>query len=125
MESDQIRIAALEDAVRELRAQLEELQRERTPSLRFGLRCYACGGERVLHIRQVLEGTYGKSVPLSLGATESMWSGHKPGDPLEVFVCRGCGLVEWYASGFSKLEVDGKSIVELVREVPTPTDPYR
>ena len=125
METDQARITALELAITELRAQLELLREERRPSMGRSLKCFACDGERILHVREILEGGYSKSAPLSLGSTVSTWTGHKPGDPLEVYVCRNCNLVEWYATGFGKLEIDGKTVIELTRESLPSRDPYR
>lgn len=115
------RFAALEQAVAELHARLDHVPRG---SMQQTLRCPACGGDRILHVRRVLEATRTESMPLSLGSKFNSWRGHQPGDPLELFVCRGCGLVEWHATGLDKLEVDGVNVVELTREKPA-GEPYR
>jgi hypothetical protein len=124
MPSPEDRIASLEAAVASLREQLENIRQNPSPSMRAG-RCPSCRGDRILHFRKIREQTHGGLVDLSL-QQHKRFLGFKPGDPLEAFACRACGLVEWHVTSFDKLEVDGETVVEHVSEPPPPSDdPYR
>ena len=123
------RIAALELEVGELRAALAA-ERTQIRTMRQTLRCPSCGGRRILHVRRIDEAsaTLGFTNALSLTKTSLSWGGVEAGEPLQVFACRACGLVEWYAPKLASIEVDGDTIVELVGDDPAvgpPSTPYR
>src|SRR5688572_2430098 len=113
MENVEARLAALELAVNELRSQLDQA-RTRIRTMRQTFQCPSCGGKRVLHFRRVNESGVKGLTPLSLNTQYSIWWGAKEGDPLEVYVCRACGLLEWHASNLHGLKPDGNNIIELV-----------
>ena len=133
MENVEARLAALEVTVDDLRAQLREaharLDDERTKirTMRLTHRCPSCHAGRILHFRRIPEVGDQGIVPLALNTKYSGWWGTQEGDPLEVFVCRACGLLEWHAPAVDKLEPDGTTIVELTYQEPAKPegDPYR
>ncbi|HEY5927122.1 MAG TPA: hypothetical protein VIV11_35785 [Kofleriaceae bacterium] len=133
METVEARLAALDLAVEDLRAQLREAharldeERTRIRTMRLTHVCPSCGGKRVLQFRRVNEVGDSGVVPLSLNTKYRMWSGVHEGDPLEAYVCRACGLVEWHAPAVDKLVPDGTTIIELTDPEPAPPerDPYR
>lgn len=119
------RLMALELAVSELRAELDAA-RTRIRTMRQTLTCPSCGGRRILHFRYINESNALGLTPLSLTTQYSGWRGVLPGDPLEAFICKQCGLLEWHASGLENIEPDGEQVVELVHdEDAPPTPPYR
>ncbi|HEY5952706.1 MAG TPA: hypothetical protein VIV40_44710 [Kofleriaceae bacterium] len=121
------RVAALEVAITTLRVELET-QRTRIRTMRDTHQCASCGGKRILHFRRINEsGGRAGLIALSLNTTYKRWLGtHQEGDPLEAYVCRACGLLEWHATGLDAVKPDGVNIVEIGDE-PTPsnTEPYR
>lgn len=116
-------IEALRATVDELRAELDaargELARVRGAlgvNMREHHRCRACGCNRVLHSVEVLDRHYGQREKLSL-QQPSMWRSQAVGE-FEVYVCTGCGYVEWYIKDVDALEPDGERL--LVLEGPDP-----
>ena len=107
------RMGMLERTIAELRLQLDREQ-TRVRTMRQTFQCPSCHGRRVLHFRRINEAGKQELLPLSLSTGYSFWWGAREGDPLEVYVCRACGLLEWHAPHIDKLEPDGKNIIELV-----------
>lgn len=119
------RVVALELAVAELRAELDAA-RTRIRTMRQTLQCPSCGGRRILHFLRIHESNDQGLTPLSLTTRFSGWWGVQAGDPLEAFVCKQCGLLEWHASGLENVKPDGVHVVELGHdEDAPPTPPYR
>jgi hypothetical protein len=132
--SVEARIAALEAQVTELSRlvseQRDELDERRIRhSMARTLTCPACGGGSIIVVKQVKDFAHAEFIPLSLNPRASMWKGIVPGDPLHVYVCKECRLVEWRVDSLDHLEPDGVTIVELQRpddddDVPG-NEPYR
>jgi hypothetical protein len=123
------RITALELEVGELRAALAA-ERTQIRTMRQTLRCPSCGGRRILHVRRINGASAALGFPNALSLTEAAvsWGGVVEGEPLQVFACRACGLVEWHAPKLASVEADGETIVELVGDDPAaapPSTPYR
>ena len=126
MENVEARLAALELAITELRAQLDH-ERTRIRTMRLTHRCPACGGKHLLHFRRIDEAGGRGLVPLALDNKFSAWWGISEGEPLQLFGCRKCGLLEWYAPTINRVKPDGEAIVEIVGEEPSlpSSEPYR
>jgi hypothetical protein len=126
MEKVEARLAALELAVDELRKQLEH-ERARIRTMRMTHMCPACQGKRILRFRRINEAGGKGLVPLSLDTKHSTWWGTQEGHPLEAYVCRDCGLVEWQAPGVKHITPDARTIIELVYQEPSSGggEPYR
>lgn len=125
MEKLEARLVALELAVTELRSQLER-ERTRIRTMRQTLQCPSCGGRRILHFRRIHEVGNAGVVPLSLNTKYSAFWGTREGDPLEAYVCKGCGLLEWHASQLDNVTPDGVNVIELGHDDPAPpSEPYR
>jgi hypothetical protein len=128
------RLAALEAQVAELTRLVAEQRSELDArkiwhSMARTLTCPACGGGSIVVVKQVKEFAHMEFVPLSLNPRMSMWKGLVPGDPLHVYVCKDCRLVEWHVDSVEHLAPDGVTIIELTRpdddeDVPS-DDPYR
>jgi hypothetical protein len=133
MENVDARLTALEVAVSDLRALVAQLEnrltaeRTRIRTMRHTLQCPSCTGRRILHVRTIHEASDSGLAPLALNTQFDGWTGVKPGDPLQAYVCRNCGLLEWHATGHRSLTADGTDIVELVGEdgAPPQGEPYR
>ena len=89
---------ALEAAAREL----AELRRRVERTMRSELVCPVCSGEEIAHVFHVLDQDYGQRKAQAL-VQPSAWSGKTEGE-LEAFICRSCGLVEWYAKNPRELQ---------------------
>lgn len=113
------RLAALESEVASLRA-------NRTGSMRDTQCCPACGGRSILVFTQVTERGHMDRISIGALAHATSWRGVKDLAPLQAFVCRACGKVEWYATGLEDVAVDG-TIVRLLEGAPDSSDagPYR
>jgi hypothetical protein len=126
------RLAALEAQVAELSRRVAEQQdeldeRQIWHSMARTLTCPACGGGSIIVVKQVKEFAHMEFVPLSLNPRVSMWKGLVPGDPLHVYVCKECRLVEWHVDSTEHLVPDNVNIVVLKRpddDEPS-DDPYR
>lgn len=126
-------IAALEAKVAELTHLVAEQQDALTErrirhSMARTLTCPACGGGSILLVKDVKDFADEEFIPLSLNPSASIWKGIEPGDPLHVYVCKACRLVEWRVDSLEHLVPDGEAIVELQRpdddDAPS-NEPYR
>lgn len=107
------RIDELERVVTDLRDRLA--QREVRHSMARTLTCPACGCGTILVVTQVKDATDAGLVNLTLNPSTSIWRGLQPGDPLKVYVCKDCKLVEWHARSIAHLQPNGSDVVELRR----------
>ena len=118
------RVEALERLVTDLRDRLA--RREVRHSMARTLTCPACAGGTFLVVHAVKDARDSNLINFSLNPRESMWVGVKEGDPVQVYVCKACKLVEWYAT--ADLAADGVNIVEVRRPddgAPPSGKPYR
>ena len=121
-------IARLEAEIARLRQEVEAL-RARGPgaSMRAAQQCPACGGKKLLHVSNLQEWTHGGLTPMAL-LHEKRWYGPKNVAGLEAFICGGCGLVEWYATGLEGLNAETALHEKVAVIDPTPPGgegPYR
>lgn len=126
------RIAALEARVAELTRKVAEQrdvldERQIWHSMARTLTCPACRGGSILVVKQVKDFADTEFIPLSLNPSSSIWNGVMPGDPLHVYVCKNCRLVEWRVDSLDHLVPDGETIVELQRpdDAVPKAEPYR
>ena len=123
------RIAALEAAVVELRAEVARARRPMMRSMRVTHRCPSCNGGRLFHFRNIKDvANDGAVLNLSLQKDYSAWWGLKlSAGELEAYACQGCRLVEWHAATLDDVRPDGKEVVEIIAPVePELADgPYR
>ena len=119
-----LRLAAMEKEVALLRAEVEALRAGRAPTIRASGRCPACGGDKAVHVPEVMEETPGLAKPLALTG-EKGWLGRKPVAPFEVYACATCGFVEWYVSSFEGVQIDGKTIIDASANQGPDGGPYR
>ena len=127
MENVEARLAALELAVTELR---EELARERSRirTMRQTHQCPSCGSKRIVYFLRINESANTMDGVLPLGLdTHRSWRGTEGRNPLHLYACRGCGLVEWHAPYLEYIKADGKTVFEVETDAPAPgpPDPYR
>jgi hypothetical protein len=129
--SVEARIAALETQVAELSRLVAEqrdalAERKIWHSMARTLSCPSCGGGSIIAVRQLrLPGL----VDLTLSPPASLWKGYQAGDPLVVYVCKECKLVEWRVHTLDHLVPDGKNVFEMRRpdddSAQSSGDPYR
>lgn len=124
------RMAELEARLGALDEQLAEMRAKRRGSMREDARCPACGGGELIHVKRATQVTDTAVVPLGLDHKQT-WRGVKTGGTFEYYVCRGCRLVETYATALDELLAgvakDGDNITTLSSPVDTPPGggPYR
>jgi hypothetical protein len=116
------------DAVRTelaaVRAKLDALVSARGQTMAGQVRCPGCGGQALLHLRAVLDRAHGANrKPFSIAQKGILFD--RAIGQFEAYVCRGCGLVEWYVPDLTGVEVDGETIRELDGSAPEPGGPYR
>jgi hypothetical protein len=87
--------------------------------------CAGCAGKDRCRVRVVREtGSHGHS-PMAVVLERGLLFSWAAGG-FEVVVCRGCGLVEWYAYGIETLKPDPASGISLVEPAAAPPEgPYR
>lgn len=131
------RIAALEQQVTRLSEQLAELGRSvdtarghLTLSMRKQLRCPACGARSLLHFAHVRDHNYGNAFAPMAVELRGMVS-TTPFGEFEIYVCRACGIVEWYIKGAGEIDPEqlDKKNRENIRiidnDLPEGDGPYR
>jgi len=116
-------LAAVREELGVLRAQLDALTTARGLTMAGQVRCPGCGGRKVLHATKVLDRKDG--FPRTLAVAETAGFGHRSLGEFQVYICQGCGLVEWYVPDLSGIKVDGKTVRELDGSSPEPDGPYR
>jgi hypothetical protein len=113
-----------------LREQVDALSRAITNArgqikltMRAQIRCPGCGAIDLLHAREVLDrGESNWRNPMSVAKKGIIRD--KPIGRFEVYVCTGCGLVEWYCDA-GHVEPDGERIRALRGVDPSSTGPFR
>ena len=114
------RVQQLEEQLAAVTRDLEQI-RPQSDSMRDRVRCPACGGRSILHAHKVVDRDQGQGT-LAV-STKGLWA-PKPVGQFEIYVCSGCGLVEWHVVNPAEIEIDGE-VVE-VHEVRDPVaGPYR
>ncbi|MBW2526279.1 MAG: hypothetical protein JRI23_19010 [Deltaproteobacteria bacterium] len=98
-------VARLEREVAELRAELAELRSRREGSMAADRRCPVCGHRTILHATEVLDRSEAGRSKLAL-QQPSIWRAKGAGE-FEVFVCTGCGRVEWRVKDLDSVAIDG------------------
>lgn len=102
------RLAALEAEIGALRRELHAADRRRGGTMAETGRCPACGGRKLLHALEILDGDGGGRNKLAL-AQPSIWSSRRVGH-LQAYICAGCRLVEWHVESLADVEPDGLRI---------------
>ena len=88
----------------------------------------SCGSRRIVYFLRINESANTMDGVLPLGLdTSSSWRGTEGRNPLHLYACRSCGLVEWHAPYLDYIKPDGKTVFELEPDTPPPgpSDPYR
>jgi hypothetical protein len=122
------RLVTLEASLAELRVELARVTAKRLGSMRQTLRCPACGGGKLFHIRAVKDITDSGTTDLALQKEISIWGRVKlNAGVLEAYACRSCRLVEWCAASLDNVEADGEDVLEVNAPVEPELDdgPYR
>lgn len=84
-----------------------QLRRRLDLSMRKDHICPRCEHDEVVHSPTVLDSTDSLRVSMAI-IKPSVWSSKTEGE-FEVYVCRGCGFVEWYVKEPGKLGSHRKS----------------
>ncbi len=99
-------------------------------TMRRRQRCPACAAQSILHFATVRDHNYGDAfAPMALELRGILST--TPIGEFEIYVCRGCGLVEWYVKGAgeidpAKLDKHNRASVTLIEhEPPAPGGVYR
>jgi hypothetical protein len=116
-------LAAVKEELGAVRAQLDALTTARGLTMAGQVRCPGCGGRKLLHATKVLDRKDGFS--RSLAVAETAGFGHRRLGEFQVYICQGCGLVEWYVPDLSGIVADGKTVRELDASTPDAGGPYR
>jgi len=106
------RIAAMEAKIDDLQAQIAKLGQR--GSMHQTFTCPACGNGNILAVNQVKSPSGMGGTPLALKSYRRWFEGPE-GDPLYVYVCTACRLVEWHVHSLVHLAPDGETVVELTR----------
>jgi hypothetical protein len=110
------RIAALEVTIDELRAEIKRLALRN--SMERTLTCPACGGGRIIGVKQVFGYTSEMAYALRLIASDD-WK-KSGGNILQAYVCKNCCLIEWRTHTADGLVADGKLVIEFDRATEAP-----
>jgi hypothetical protein len=122
------RITELEREIEALRARLDVLA-QGSPgrsSLRVHNRCPVCDRRSVLRIERVADRAHGGAVAAFAPMIDAgLWTQKALGQ-FVLYVCRGCGLAEWYVAQLDEIPVDREG-VQLIEGEPPPAakGPFR
>lgn len=116
-------LAAMREELGAVRAQLDALTSARGLTMVGQVRCPGCGGRKLLHATKVLDRSSGGAKTLAVTQTGAFRE--RSVGEFQVYVCQGCGLVEWYVPDLSGIEVDGETVRQLDGSAPDPDGPYR
>ena len=116
-------LAAVREELGAVRAQLDALTTARGLTMAGQVRCPGCGGRKLLHVTRVLDRADGGSKTLAVAQKGGF--GKRSIGEFQVYICQGCGLVEWYVPDLSGIVADGETVRELDGSAPDPNDPYR
>lgn len=122
-------LAAVREELGAVRAQLDALTTARGLTMAARVRCPGCGGRKLLHVTKVLDRSQGTSKTLAVAHTgafrERLFGIEKSIGEFQLYICQGCGLVEWYVPDLSGLVADGEIVRELDGSATDPGGPYR
>ena len=116
-------LAAVREELGAVRAQLDALTTARGLTMAGHVRCPGCGGRKLLHVAKVLDRADGGSKTLAVAQKGGF--GKRSIGEFQVYICQGCGLVEWYVPDLSGIVADGETVRELDGSAPDPGGPYR
>jgi hypothetical protein len=116
-------LAAVREELGAVRAQLDALTTAPRLTMAGQVRCPGCGGRKLLHVTKVLDRADSGSKTLAI-ARKGTFRERSIGE-FQVYICQGCGLVEWYVPDLSGIETDGETVRELDGSAPDPGGPYR
>ena len=115
---------ALRGLVSALDADVRRAQHHVDLTMRGQLRCRACGGRKIGHAPQILDGGgRGSNESMALFRPNALSS--KGQGKLEAYVCMRCGLVEWWVGDPGALVPHEEYLIVNDGEVADAKDPYR
>jgi hypothetical protein len=133
----QQRLAALEERVTALTAEVHELRRGLEAArghidltMRKQLRCPACGGASILHVGRIRDHRFGEAfAAMAIQLTQGILKTTIIGE-FELYVCRACGLGEWYVKDAGAIKLEGldkqnREHVRIIDNTREPAGPYR
>jgi hypothetical protein len=89
-----------------LRAQVGAATDRIKLTMRGQTRCPGCGATSIVHLSKVLGGSnHGGSMVIRM---DGKWAPKRKG-PIEAYVCRACGLMEWYTD-LADIDLEGDDI---------------
>lgn len=88
--------------------------------MRHGV-CAVCSHNEVIQAAPV---EFGQGTRVLSVAHESGWAGIKPLGVMNIFVCRRCGFVQWFAFEPDKIPIGDEFTTRMVRGS-DPSGPYR
>lgn len=106
-----------------MRAQLDALTAARGLTMAGQVRCPGCGGRKLLHTKVLDRAHHSGSKTLAI-AQKGTFREQSIGE-FQVYICQGCGLVEWYVPDLSGIVADGETVRELDGNAPDRGGPYR
>jgi len=109
---DDDRIAELEREIESLRARLDALAEQGAPgrtSLRIHRRCPVCDHRSVLRIERVADRSQGAIEALA-PLIENGFLEQRALGQFVVYVCRQCGLAEWYVARIEEIPLDHPAV---------------
>lgn len=115
-------LAELRQEVARLRGELRAASGRVALTMKAQRRCPGCGGRTLLHASRVLDRSDAGREALAL-AQPSAWFSRGVGE-FEVYVCRACGLCEWYVKDLEALE-EHKDLFTLIEAPKSENGPYR
>lgn len=108
------RIAELQAELESLRARLDALTAAGATArttLRVHRRCPLCDTRSVLRIERVADRIGGTVRPLAPLVEVSPWTGPDEGlGQFVIYVCRQCGLTEWYVANVDEIPADADGV---------------
>jgi hypothetical protein len=116
-------LSAVREELGAVRAKLDALTTARGLTMAGQVRCPGCGGRKLLHVTKVLDRADGSSKTLAVAQKAGF--GKRSIGEFQVYICQGCGLVEWYVPDRSGIVADGETVRELDGSAPDPSGPYR
>lgn len=117
-------LAAVREELGAVRAQLDALTTARGLTMTEQVRCPGCGGRKLLHVTKVLDRAHHHGSK-TLAVTQTGGFRERSIGEFQVYICQGCGLVEWHVPDLSGIVADGETVRELDGSAPDPGGPYR
>lgn len=117
------KLNALSAEVEALRSALQDARGRVDLSMRGQSLCPTCGSRELLYARQVLDKA-GAPTPMQVRGIEGFFR-HEYQGTLAIYICRRCGLCEWYVSDPASIAPDGDVITAIEGRDSTDSGPYR